>query len=158
MRKKEREVTDRRGIEEILKLGKTCYVAMVDGDKPYVLPLSFGYRFLADDTLELYFHSAREGRKMDIWAQNNQVCFAIAWEGDPFHPETPCHSGYYYSSLIGYGKVVILTDTAAICDALSIMFKHQTGIDQPFDESHLERVCVYKIVSQEFTGKKKPRL
>jgi nitroimidazol reductase NimA-like FMN-containing flavoprotein (pyridoxamine 5'-phosphate oxidase superfamily) len=158
MRKKEREITDIGKIEEILRQGRTCQVAMVDEGLPYVVPLSYGYSFLADHTLEFYFHSAPVGRKMDVWAKNSLVCFSVFLEGEPIHTETPCHSGYYYSSVIGYGEVVILEDTAEKCRALSVMFKHQTGEDVVFDESHLTRVCVYKIVSRDYTGKIKPRL
>jgi nitroimidazol reductase NimA-like FMN-containing flavoprotein (pyridoxamine 5'-phosphate oxidase superfamily) len=40
MRRKDREVTDIFGIEEILLQCKTCHVAMVDEGLPYVVPLS----------------------------------------------------------------------------------------------------------------------
>ena len=36
MRRKDREVTDIKGVEEILLLCKTCHVAMVDDGAPYV--------------------------------------------------------------------------------------------------------------------------
>ena len=158
MRRKEREVTDRNEIEEILRQCKTCHVAMIDGEQPYVIPLSYGYRFLEDNTLELYFHAAREGRKMDVWAKNNLVCFVVSLEGEPIHAETPCNSGYYFSSVMGYGEVIILQDTGEKCNALAVMFKHQSSIDVVFNESHLEKVCVFKIRSTDYTGKKKPLL
>ena len=54
MRRKDREVTDIGEMEEILRLCKTCHVAMVDNGSPYVVPLSYGYRLLADNALELF--------------------------------------------------------------------------------------------------------
>jgi len=41
MRRKDREITDINGIEEILLQCKTCHVAMVDDGTPYVVPLSY---------------------------------------------------------------------------------------------------------------------
>jgi len=157
MRREDREVKDRDEIEKIILQCKTCHVAMADGDMPYVVPLSFGYRFLDDQTLELYFHSAKEGKKMDILKKNNRVCFEMSFEGEPHFPDVPCNSGYYFSSVIGFGEVVFIQDAAEKCDALSVMFRHQTGRDVVFTPEEAESVCVYKILSMDFTGKRKPK-
>jgi len=157
MRRKDREVTDINGIEEILLQCKTCHVAMVDDGEPYVVPLSYGYRIIDGNTLELYFHSAMEGRKIDILKQNNKVCFEMAFEGTPIHSETPCNSGYYFASIIGFGEVIFIEDSNEKCKMLSIMFKHQAGKDVSFTADQAKNVCVYKIISTNFTGKRKPR-
>ena len=157
MRRKDREITDIDGIEEIFLQCKTCHVAMIDGDTPYIVPLSFGYKFLVDGVLELYFHSALEGRKLDVLNRNNKVCFEISSEGEPIHSVAPCNSGYYYASVIGFGEAVFIDDDKEKCEALSIMFKHQSGKDVAITAEQGESVCVFKIVSTDFTGKKKPR-
>ena len=157
MRRSDREVKDINGVEEILRQCKTCHVAMVDNGLPYVVPLSYGYRFPDENTLELYFHSALEGRKLDILRRNKKVCFEMSHEGEPVHAETPCNSGYYYVSVIGFGEAVIIEDTNEKCEALSIMFKHQAGRNVTFTAVQTESVCVFKIVSSDFAGKKKPR-
>ena len=157
MRRTDREVKGRNGIEEILNRCKTCHVAMVDDGMPYVVPLSFGYRFLNDAVLELYFHSSSEGRKMDILKINNKVCFEMSDEGEPLFSDVPCNSGYYFASIIGNGEVFFIDDPDEKCEALSIMFKHQTGRDVNFSPEQAGTVGVYKIVSADFTGKKKPR-
>jgi len=156
MRRKDREVTDIDGIEEILLQCKTCHVAMADDGLPYVVPLSYGYKILDGNILELYFHSALEGRKLDILMRNNKVCFEISCEGEPVNSETPCNSGYYFSSIIGFGEAIFIEDADEKCEALSIMFKHQAGRDVIFTGEQAERLCVFKIVSADFTGKKKP--
>ena len=161
MRRKDREVTDIKGIEEILLQCRTCHVAMVDDGSlysvPYVVPLSYGYRIVDGKTLELYFHSAREGRKLDILKRNNRVCFEISCEGGLIQSENPCNSGLYFASVIGFGEVVFIEDDTDKCSALSIMFKHQTGRDVSFNASQTENVCAFKIVSSDFTGKKNSR-
>jgi hypothetical protein len=157
MRRKDREVNDINGIEEIVKSCKTCHVAMVDDGMPYVIPLSFGYE-INDDVLTLYFHSAKEGRKIDILQKNNSVCFEMCNEGEAIYAkETPCNSGYYYSSVIGNGKVEFITDMNEKIKALTLLMKHQTGADVAFNEEQADTVCVYKIASNDFSGKKKPR-
>jgi len=156
VRRKDREVTDVNSIEEILRLCRTCHVAMVDNGEPYVVPLSYGYRILDGSVLELYFHSALKGRKLDVLKRNNKVCFEMAFEGKPVHAETPCKSGYYFSSVIGLGKVVFIEDVSEKCGMLSVLYKHQFGNDVSFTAKEAAGVCVFKIVSTDFTGKKKP--
>ena len=157
MRRNDREVTDIGGIEEILLQCMTCHVAMIDSGIPYVVPLSYGFRILEGNVLELYFHSALEGRKLDILKRNNKVCFEMSYEGEPVHSESPCNSGYYYASVIGFGTAVFLEDSDDSRKALSILVKHQTGKDASFTAEQADSVCVFKIVSTDFSGKKKPR-
>jgi nitroimidazol reductase NimA-like FMN-containing flavoprotein (pyridoxamine 5'-phosphate oxidase superfamily) len=154
MRRKDREIKDISGIEEILLKCKTCHVAMVDNGLPYIVPLSYGYKIIKGRMLELYFHSALEGRKIDILKSNNNVCFEIAQEGGPVHSQTPCDSGYQFSSIIGFGDVIFIEQTGEKSEALSVMFKHQAGRDVSFNEKQIRDVCVFKIVSTDFTGKK----
>jgi len=158
MRRNDREVTGIVGIGEILLQCKTCHVAMIDGDLPYVVPLSYGYQILPGNILELYFHSALEGKKLTVLKHNNKVCFEMAREGKPVQTETPCNSGYYFASIIGFGEVVFIDDMDEKCNALSIIFKHQANRDAKFTAEQANSVCVFKIVSTDFTGKQKPLL
>jgi len=157
MRRKDREVAGRQGIEEILRDCKTCHLAMADEGAPYVVPLSFGYAFSDDGSLTLYFHSAREGRKLDILQKNNRVCFAITNEGEAQYADTPCNSGYYYSSVIGNGTAHFLADPTEKGRALSMLVKHQTGREAHFASEQVNTVCVFKIVSNEYAGKRKAK-
>ena len=155
MRRNDREVTDINEIEQILLKCKTCHVAMIDEGVAYVVPLSYGYRLTGGNLLELYFHSALEGRKIRALRRGGAVCFEISYEGEPVHAEKPCNSGYYYASLIGFGEVVFIEGNDEKHDALSVLVKHQTGIDAVFTSEQTKSVCVFKIVSNDYTGKKK---
>ena len=157
MRRKDREIKNIKEIEEILLSCKTCHVAMVDDGAPYIVPLSYGYKICDDKRLELYFHSALTGKKLDILKKNNQVCFEIAYEGEPIITDNPCNSGYYFASIIGYGEVVFIDDVDNKCEALSILFKHQSGKDVVFTAAQTGNICVYKINSSCFTGKRKSK-
>lgn len=157
MRRNDREVTDLAEIEEILKECKICHLAMVDESRPYVVPLSYGYQLKEDGTLELYFHSAKEGRKLDILRKNNQVCFEMSQEGEVVQADTPCNSGYYYSCVIGYGEVSFPKTAEEKCKALCDIFYQQTGQKVEFEEKQADTVCILKVVSHDFTGKRKHR-
>ena len=154
MRRKDREVVNIEEIEKILLQCKTCHVAMVDDGLPYVVPLSYGYKILDGKLLELYFHCAFEGKKLNILRKNNKVCFEMSYEGNPKHAENPCSTGLYFASIIGYGDAVFIDNTDEKCEALSIMFKHQTGKEIIFTPAQSENVCVFKIISSDFVGKR----
>jgi uncharacterized protein len=63
MRRKDRQVTNLNDIEKIITTCKTVHIAMIDNDLPYIVPLSFGYKF-EGQTLSLYFHSAEKAVKL----------------------------------------------------------------------------------------------
>ena len=157
MRRKDREVTDIGQIGQMLDNCKTCRLAMVDDGQPYVIPLNFAYT-INDEVLTLYFHSAKEGRKIRILRENNAVCFEISKEGEPvFAKETPCNSGFYYSCVHGFGNAHFVDDYEEKRYALRLLMKHQANIDTDFTVSQTDSVCVIKVVSTSFTGKMKPR-
>lgn len=153
MRRADRAVKDQSGIIEILDMCKTASVAMMDKDVPYVVPLSYGYE-IKEDVLILYFHCAKEGRKIDILSRNNEVCFTIFNEGQPLYAETPCNSGYSYSSIIGNGVVEFIEDSAEKRYALGKMFAHQSGKNVEFTEKQADSVSVFRITVKEYTGKR----
>ena len=67
MRRKDREVLGDENIAKIIEQCTTCHIAMEDDANagvPYVIPMSFGYS-LEGGVLELYFHCARVGKKLD---------------------------------------------------------------------------------------------
>lgn len=115
MRRKDREVTDKTELEKIIAQCKTACVSMIDDElkMPYVVPLSYGFELNTQveqnnksvNKLTLYFHCAKEGRKMELLQKNNKVCFTIFCEGVGVFPEEPCNSIYYFSSIIGNGIV-----------------------------------------------------
>lgn len=157
MRRKDREIADIQEIAGILDLCKTCHLAMVDDGRAYVVPLSFAYE-LDGGQLTLYFHSASEGRKLDILRKNSAVCFEMCVEGEPiFAAKNPCNSGYYFSSVHGFGEVQFVVNPGEKCAALSLIMQHQAGISVKITEAQAASVCVYKIVTSDFTGKRKAR-
>ena len=59
MRRKDKEITDRNRIEDIIKNSKVCRLALSLNDIPYIVPVCFGY-----EKSTMYFHSAGEEKKL----------------------------------------------------------------------------------------------
>lgn len=156
MRRKDREVTDITEIKNILDKCKTCHLSMVDDGRPYVIPLSYAYK-IEGEILLLYFHSAKEGRKIEILKNNNEVCFEMCFEGELIYDaKTPCNSGYYFSSVHGFGNVEFLSDADEKCSSLALLMKHQANVSHKFTHSQANSVCIFKVETKDFTAKRKP--
>lgn len=155
MRRKDREVTNIEEIKRILEKCKVCHLAMVDKGLPYVIPLNFGY-IIEDNSLILYFHSAKAGRKIDILKVNNNVCFEMSWEGKLGHIDDPCKSGYPFESVHGFGQVEFVEDVKEKCNILTEIVKYQSNQEFIYTEKQANSVCVFKVVSTDFVGKRKP--
>ena len=93
MRRKDLEIKDAKEIEAIIKSGKVCRIALSYDDKPYVVPMNYGYKDNA-----LYFHSAKQGKKIDLIAKNSSVCFEITTNHGIKNTGIPCnpHSGNFF--------------------------------------------------------------
>jgi nitroimidazol reductase NimA-like FMN-containing flavoprotein (pyridoxamine 5'-phosphate oxidase superfamily) len=154
MRRKDREIADIDGKLKIIDGNRVCRLALSDDGQPYIVPLNYGYSF-DDGALTLYFHSACEGRKLEIIKRNNRACFEIDGGGILVEGERPCSYGCVFESIVGTGRIVLLSTAAEKEDGLNSLMRHQTGKDElyHFDEKMMERVVVYKMVVEEFAGK-----
>ena len=159
MRRKDREVLGDENIAKIIDLCTTCHVAMVDdAGVPYVIPLSFGYS-LNNGVLELYFHCAHVGKKLDCIRKNPNVAFSMCVENRiEIREDVYCKSGRFYASVVGQGKAEIVEDVAEKCRGLSLLMERQaSGAPHKFDftPEQAATVTVFKITSTNYTGKAK---
>ena len=164
MRRKDREVLGDENIAKIIEQCTTCHVAMMDdAGVPYVIPLSFGYS-LKIGFLELYFHCAHVGKKLDCIRKNPNVAFSMCVENRiEIHEDVYCKSGRFYASVVGQGKAEIVEDVAEKCRGLSLLMERHAGASQSAGASHkfeftpaqAAAVTVFKITSTNFTGKAK---
>jgi len=150
MRRKEKEVTDKKEIEQIFKTAQVCRIAMIDGEKPYIVPMNFGYK---DDTL--YFHSASSGRKINILNNNPNICFEIDIPGEVIKSKEACSWSMNYRSVIGEGKVEFITDTGEKAEALNIIMSHYSGKSNwEFNSKMLGKTLVFKVEIEKISVKK----
>lgn len=88
MRRKDREVTDEARIDEIISRCNCCRIGFNDSGEVYIVPLNFGY-VKQDGRRTFYFHSAKDGRKIDLVKDGYEVGFEMDC-GYELHPgESP---------------------------------------------------------------------
>ena len=156
MRRKDIEITDETAIRSILVKAQVVHLAMIDGDRPYVVPMHYGYT-LENGRLTLYLHSAKEGRKLDILSKNSAVAFVLETDVSPVSGgEIPCKYGAAYASLMGEGRAVLLSDPAEKAAALAVLMKTQTGRDFDVTPDMADAVAVLRIDVDSFTAKARP--
>ncbi|MFC1971923.1 pyridoxamine 5'-phosphate oxidase family protein [Chloroflexota bacterium] len=149
MRRKEKEITDPAEIEQLITQARVCRIGLVDGNKPYVVPVCFGYEKKA-----FYFHCAPEGYKLELIKKNNSVCVEIDTDIDIICAEKPCGWSTKYRSVIGVGRAYILEDGKDKIDGLTVIMR-QFGEKRPEMEfERAERAVVVRIDIEHITGKK----
>lgn len=149
MRRKDREITDPGEMAAILESAPVCRLAMADGDKPYVIPLCFGF-----DGKTIYIHSAREGKKIDILRKNPRCCLEVDSTEGPLPDDNPCSWEMQYQSVICTGTARFVDEPGEKSRALTCILAHYGGTEHVFSEKELDRVCVIRIDIGEMTGKK----
>jgi nitroimidazol reductase NimA-like FMN-containing flavoprotein (pyridoxamine 5'-phosphate oxidase superfamily) len=148
MRRGDREIKDRKVIEEILARATVCRLGLCTGGMPYVVPLSFGYQ---ND--RLYFHSAREGRKIDGIRENPSVCFEVDIDQEVVTGDTPCQWSVRYRSVIGFGKARLLEGIEEKRKALDVILAHYGGVSDDYGEGAVDKVAVIEVRIENLTGK-----
>lgn len=154
LRRGDRAVTDEEGLRYILATCTVCRIAAQDEEGLYIVPVNYGYRY-ENGGLTLFFHSAKEGRKVRAFAQNPEVAFEMDCEYQLVPGKTACKYGAAYKSIIGNGTVRRIDDVDARKEALMALMRHQTGEEFTFTDRMTETVAVYALTAQRFSGKQR---
>ena len=156
MRRKDREIQGIMDKVRIIEKCKYCRIGLSENNYPYIVPLNYGYSY-EKEKLTLFFHSAIEGKKIDIIKNNNKACFEIDYETKLIEGEKACNYGYEYRSIIGFGKIIFLETNEEKIEGLNKIMQHQTGEknNYTFNENEVKNVLVFKMVVEDFTGKER---
>jgi len=156
MRRKDKEITDIDEKINVVKKCKICRIGLSENNVPYIVPMNYGYDF-ENNALTLFFHSALTGKKLNIIKNNNNVCFEIDCDTKLIEAEKPCNYGYVFKSVIGFGKIIMLENPDEKIEGLNKIMRHQTEKEAVYNFTYdeIKGVCVYKMVVEEFTGKRK---
>lgn len=150
MRRKDREIAGKSDIEAIIDQSLVVRLGLCDEGIPYIVPMNFGYR---DGWL--YMHTAREGKKLDLLMKNNRVCFEMDTGHRIVEADRACEWSMKYSSVIGFGRAVIVDDYAEKVKALNVIMYKYSGIEaHEYNEKEVSRVKIIKIEIESMTGKK----
>jgi nitroimidazol reductase NimA-like FMN-containing flavoprotein (pyridoxamine 5'-phosphate oxidase superfamily) len=156
MRRKDKEISAIADKLAIIAKCKICRLGLSKNNCPYIVPLNYGYAY-ESEKLTLFFHGAKEGKKIGMMQSNNNACFEIDCDTKLVEGEKACDYGYEFRSIIGTGKIFFLKTNSEKANGLNKIMKHQTGkeMEHSFAEDDLNNVCVYKMAVDEFTGKQK---
>lgn len=120
---------------------------------PYCLPLSFVR--IGDD---LYFHCAREGRKIDLLRRFPQVCVTFVGDDRPVFVPPAMYTTYFQSAIVT-GTASEVEDPEEKAAALQALCRKLTPEDMdgfhPAVEKSLPVTAVWKVHMEEISGKAK---
>jgi len=148
MRRSEKEITDRKAIEDIILRSKVCKLAMCEENRPYIVPLCFGFK---NNTL--YFHSAPKGKKIEILKKNPNVCFEFEIFTQIIKSAKACKWGMRYKSVIGFGKAGFITDDDLKRQAFDIIMNQYADGSFIYEDALLKSVVLINVEIQSMTGK-----
>lgn len=153
MRRKDREVTNRDEIIEIMRKCDVCRLAFNDGEYPYIVPLNFGL-FEENGSVVLYFHSAKEGRKLAAIDQNPKVGFEMDTGHKLITGQDACDCTMEYESVIGRGIIEILCDSEKEAALGLLTTRYTNRTKHVFRKEVLAQTAVLKLTVQEMAGKR----
>lgn len=155
MRRKDREITGRDELIDIFEKADVCRIA-IGGDKaPYIVPLNFGYRW--EEAIEIYFHCAIEGRKLELLARNNNVCFEMDIDHELVKGAKGCSWGMKYKSVIGTGIITEVTDTDERKRSMDLIMRHYGYAEEAtdYEDKVLAVTKILKLEVEEISGKQR---
>ena len=149
MRRKDKEISSMDEISQVIKKCQVCRLALSQDDVPYIIPVSFGY-----DGKTLYFHSAKDGKKIDILSINNNVCFEFESGVEVIVDETkPCNWSFSFQSVIGFGKAEELSFPEDKIKGLKHIMAQYSEKEWNLDTLPLNGLRIWAINITSMTGK-----
>ena len=138
MRRKDRSVTDPAKIERILSAARIVHLGLVDGGRPYVVPLHYCYEY------------ARSGRKIGVIGAGAPCfveleCDVDLDDGGSTPYDQACKYGSFYSSVMGEGTASLVADEDEKVHALKLLMRQQTGRNFPITRLMAKPVAVIRV-------------
>ena len=144
MRRKDREVNDRALISGMLDRMEVLHIAIRNEPYPYIVPVNFGYEWQGD-TLVFFFHSAREGLKLDLLRRDPHVAVNaavfVSYAGAPVKGHL-----HDYRSVTAFGVAEeIFEEDERFLHAHERLLEHNHRQMQPEDREAMHAVSTWQI-------------
>ncbi len=152
MGKKDKSIAEREIIDRIIHESLICHLACCLEGQPYVIPISFGY-----DGKTVYFHTARAGKKNEIFLENPRVC--LAFETDIkliSDQENACGWTFDFQSVIATGEIKEISDLDLKNVGLNQIMRHYSGKDWEMPEREISKTKIWGVELERITGKRSP--
>jgi len=155
VRRRDKEITDADILKKILKSTQYVTLAMSMDGQPYLVSLSHGY----DEARNcIYFHCAKEGKKLDYLRSNNAVWGQTLLDYGYNRSDDPCECNHFYASVHFSGKVTFLEDAEEKRHALECIIRQLDGDPEPLiarlTPGRMNRAFIGRIDIEFMTGKK----
>jgi len=149
MRRKEREITDRAEMDDILASSNVMYLGLADQNIPFVVPVFFAY-----DGTAIYFHSASAGSKIEILKRNPKACFVVSTDQGVIESDKACDFEAKHRTVIGVGKAHFVEEESAKIKVLDKIVALFTSMKFDYPRSNLRATTVVRIEIESLKGKK----
>ena len=154
MRRKDREVTDKKKIENFIEHEKIIRIAFYDDGDIYIVPVNYGY--CCNDDYTFYFHGAKAGRKFELSKNGSSVGFEIDGKYKLLPSDRACNFSAEFQSVTGTGNISIVENKEEKIFGLNLIMKQNTGkINWNYRNEEIDAVAVFKIDVQKMTCKAK---
>jgi len=117
--------------------------------------MNFAYEVI-DDQVTIYLHCAPEGRKIDMIAQNHNVCFEADCAYRTLDAPAACEWAAEFESVIGEGTISIVAEETQKIHGLDLLMKRYGFVGKPqYQPNQLAAVTVLQIFVSTIAGKRK---
>ena len=151
VRRTDKEVKDEATLKKILKTAQYVTLAMSLNDQPYLVSLSCGYD---EERNCVYFHSAKQGKKLDYMRGNNNVWGQALLD----HGYDQGECTHLYASVHFSGKAALIEDPSEKRRAMACMTRQLDKDPEPLiaelGPERLGRAVIGRVDIEHMTGKK----
>ena len=152
LRRLDKAISDLATVRAIIREVKFVTLALSVNDEPYLVTLSHGFD---EEKNCIYFHSANEGRKIDIMKANPRVWGQALIDGG--YQQGKCD--HFYKTAQFHGKVTFVDDSSEKKHALQVLVRHldhnpEAIINEQITAHSLGPVVIWRIDIDFLSGKK----
>ena len=134
---------------DFVKNSEVIRVGVNTEKRPYIIPLNY---VVVNDYI--YFHSAKEGRKVDLFSEGLEVTAELDKLIKIKEEQKGCSYSCYYQSVMIEGNLFKVFEVEEKVDALNkLVEKYATQDFGKVTSKDVKRVFVYKIEVISITGK-----
>ncbi|QLH75178.1 MAG: pyridoxamine 5'-phosphate oxidase family protein [Methanomassiliicoccales archaeon] len=150
MRRKDREVTDRAVIDDVISSARVCRIGLVDGEEAYIVPMNFGYGEGC-----LWFHSALEGRKVELIKRNGKATFEIDIDHGLVMDKVADKCTNHYVCVMGKGPITIVEGEEKM-KGIRYLMAHYTSDNYKMTDRCAPKAHIFKLIIESMTCKRNP--
>jgi nitroimidazol reductase NimA-like FMN-containing flavoprotein (pyridoxamine 5'-phosphate oxidase superfamily) len=153
VRRMDKEITDEAQLKKILRTSKYVTIALCKDNVPYLVSLSHGYD---EEHHCLYFHCAKEGKKLVYLESNKTVWGQALLDFGPSREEEDC--SHLYASVHFSGKAALIKDLDEKRQAINCMIKqlgkNPEALMAKLNVDRLKNTAIGRIDIDYMSGKK----